>query len=64
MLCDDLEGQNEGKGRRFKREGLDVLLWLIVLFYGRNQNNIVKIKKQTTKGGGGKGLHQVLKEIP
>ena len=29
-------------GRRFKREGMYVYLWLIYLTYGRNQHNIIK----------------------
>ena len=29
MLCDDLEGQDEGMGRRFKRKGIYAYLWLI-----------------------------------
>ena len=29
MLCDDLEGQDGGVEARFKREGVNVYLWLI-----------------------------------
>ena len=42
-LCDSLEGWlGVGGGRRFKREGAYVYLWLIHVDNGRNQHNIVK----------------------
>ena len=41
MLCDNLKGW-DGMGGRFKREETYVYMWLFLLMYGRNQNNIVK----------------------